>query len=162
MKERWKKIPGINGNYEASSLGRIRNEKGKILKPWISSKYLYVNLGARYRKGVHRLILMAFTGPPPPKYDGSHLNGNRLDNRASNLKWCSRKENHSHKIKHGTLRLGSKHQNSKITEQDVRFMRRAKKLFGKRLPNETLAKKFGLNRRTVDRIIYGKGWYHVK
>lgn len=42
---------------------------------------------------VHRLVLSAFLGPSDLVAD--HINGDRFDNRLSNLRYCTRKENNN-------------------------------------------------------------------
>jgi hypothetical protein len=44
--------------------------------------------------GVHRLVCDAFHGAPPsPRHQPDHINGDRKDNRPSNLEWVTPKEN---------------------------------------------------------------------
>lgn len=119
--EIWKDIPGWEGLYQASSLGRIRSYdrmvwnhkgymivKGRILKPakntYRKTPYYYVRLSDSTRKiykslSVHTLICSTFNGPKPKEINGDrnvdcmHLNGDSLDNRACNLAWGTHKEN---------------------------------------------------------------------
>jgi hypothetical protein len=110
--EAWRAIPGYEG-YEVSSLGRVRsvdrftsdgrNIKGRILKTWIAAgRYQYVGLGRKVKVGVHRLVCAAFHGDPAPKMEAAHLDGNPLNNAASNVAWSTRSENEQHKRLHGT------------------------------------------------------------
>lgn len=119
--EIWKDIPGWDGLYQASSLGRIKglerfvwNHNGYALKPEIILKpakntyrktpYLYARLSdaktRRYRSlAVHVLVCKTFNGPKPEQIDGDsnvdcmHINGDSLDNRAENLMWGTHKQN---------------------------------------------------------------------
>ena len=118
--EMWKPIPGYEGIYEASDLGRIRTAEGKttssarfpvrvwkqrILKPKIQTrkngrKDQRVNLwkdGVESTQLVARLIAMAFLPLPYEKMTVNHINGNPMDNRIGNLEWCTIGEN----IRHG-------------------------------------------------------------
>lgn len=130
MKEIWKNIPGYEGLYQVSNLGRVRSlprirtqknklkttdhhYKGKILKPIVTKTgYLTVNL-YRHRKStgphrIHRLVCTTFYGEPKNgKNQVNHKNGNKKDNRVENLEWCSCRENIVHAYKNG-LRKGSR------------------------------------------------------
>lgn len=109
--EIWKVIPGFDGLYEASNLGRIRSKarirrsgvplRGRVLKPTVSrGGYLQVALtnmdGIRKDMKVHRLVAMAFLSNPENKEQVNHKNGVRNDNRLENLEWCTCSENHRH------------------------------------------------------------------
>lgn len=114
MAEIWVEVaPG----YETPSEGRVRSVDrvlrtwggvsrsypGRILKPWKgSSGYLQVYLGRGRPRMIHHLVLQAFHGDRPEGYEGRHLNGDPLDNRACNLKWSTHRENEEDKKVHGT------------------------------------------------------------
>lgn len=91
-RESWKVIPSAP-EYEASDLGRIRNARtGHVLSLLRHSDgYRMVHLG-RHRRNrlVHRLVCEAFHGPAPlPTHHADHLNFDRADNRAVNLRWLA-------------------------------------------------------------------------
>lgn len=118
--ERWLAIPGYEGAYEVSDLGRVRSleremlgkdgvvqaRRGGILRPaTLKSGYLSLGLYA-YNEGtaslVHRLVLLAFVGPAPEGMECCHGNGDRIDNRLINLRWASHLDNMDDKRQHGT------------------------------------------------------------
>lgn len=94
MEEQWQPIPDYEGHYEASNLGqirsvrravqshsdgRIRTFQGRILQPELRSNtgYYVVNLsqqGITQKHYVHRLVLMAFVGPPDEGQECCHNN----------------------------------------------------------------------------------------
>lgn len=113
--EIWKDIPGYEGEYQASNLGRIKSLSRKvlsknhytglpfyrttaerILKPgkYCKSGHLSVVL-RRGSQGlpVHQLIMKTFVGEPPVGKEVCHNNGNPADNRLSNLRYDTRTEN---------------------------------------------------------------------
>lgn len=117
--ETWKPIPGIDG-YEASSEGRIRSVdryiersdgrvhklRGVVLKPAGNKRdeYLRVQVGRKHTmKTVHRLVCLAFHGPPPGEDSCvRHLNDNKRDNRQENLRWGSYSDNSADSLRNGT------------------------------------------------------------
>lgn len=106
--ENWRAIPGFEGSYEVSDLGRVRSIARVIqrenntprrvpecvLKPGVLlSGHQYVFLGQKARWAVHRLVLHVFIGPVPAGCEVLHLNHNPKDNRLVNLRYGTRSEN---------------------------------------------------------------------
>ena len=118
MNEIWKPIPGFEGLYDASNLGRIRSTPGKttssarfekriwnsrVMKVKIQSHGNREDLRVELWKDnkhktylVARLVAMAFHGIPAKGLTVNHINGIASDNRPENLEWVTMKENHDH------------------------------------------------------------------
>ena len=105
--EIWKAIPGFEGIYEASNMGRIKSlnyrnsKKEQILKPmWRRcDNYLRICLckgGTRTYKYVHQVIAMTFLKNPYGFTEINHISTNVRDNRVSNLEYCTHKQNTNH------------------------------------------------------------------
>lgn len=100
-----REIPGHPGYY-ADINGVIYNRKGHDLAQTKHYKgYLYVSLGARSGKlYAHRLIASTFIPNPDNKPHINHNDGNKANNRLSNLEWATNSENQIHAYKLGTLK----------------------------------------------------------
>ena len=110
--EEWKSIPGYEGLYEVSNLGRVRsvercdrfNRKivSKILKPNYVSGYLrvgmYKNKTFKYYL-IHRLVAQAFLPNPDNLPEVNHKDEDKSNNRVDNLEWCDR----SYNMNYGTV-----------------------------------------------------------
>ena len=83
-------------DYEINRLGQIRKKTGKILKPFDDRRgYLRVSLNGKNIK-VHILPAKTFLPNPDNLPVVNHKKGNKHDNRASQLEWCSHSDNTKH------------------------------------------------------------------
>lgn len=120
--EEWRQLPGYEGAYEVSSLGRVRSLaridsrgrriRARILSQWPhQTGHMYTKLSrngdSRHGK-VHRLVLLAFVGPPPVGCEALHGDGNPANNRIDNLSWGTRSENLYDRVRHGTHHMAIK------------------------------------------------------
>lgn len=116
--EEWRPIQGYEELYEVSSEGKVRSidrygntgygirlYKGKILNPGKNrGGYLNVVLSKKCIQTtfkVHRLVASAFPeicGEYVNGLEVDHINTVRTDNRATNLRWCTRSGNHLNPI----------------------------------------------------------------
>ena len=84
--------------------------------------------------------------------------GNRANCKLSNLYWGTKKQNAADKVRHGTRTTGSKQTNSKLTENQVREIRAARRR-GESLA--ALAKRFGISKARVSQIVLRQSWNHI-
>jgi hypothetical protein len=123
MQEQWRDIPGYEGYYQASSLGRIRSVdrfvrargdgvrklKGQFIKAVSSGNiygYLYVALrkkGTHKNFCIHKLVALTWLGPYPPGKQVRHGPNGHLDNSVENLCYGTPTENSLDRIRDGTM-----------------------------------------------------------
>lgn len=93
----------LDTGYFVTENGDIINGKNnRILKPFsdCNKGYMVVEIkGKRYK--VHRIVAETFIPNPDNKPQVNHKNGNKKDNRVSNLEWVTGSENAIHAIKNG-------------------------------------------------------------
>ena len=111
MVEIWLPIPRLDGRYEASSYGKIRNNKtGRILKGFTRKDgYWQVCLQDETKKTghknffIHQLVAEAFHGPCPPSEQVRHYPDRDLNNnRPDNLRYGSGSQNIYDAVEHGS------------------------------------------------------------
>ena len=118
MEEIWKPVTGYEGRFYVSNLGNVKRESAlfyrkdgqlqgvKLRYPTQHTDrlgYLRVDLqyqGKRKAYLVHRLVAQEFIPNPENKREVNHIDGNKKNNKAENLEWCTRLENmqHAHRI----------------------------------------------------------------
>lgn len=170
MKEQieiWKDIPGHEGYYQASNLGRIKSLP-RIVSPCFDKQtgYLKVQLSndknskRHTLEAVHRLVCKAFV---PGYFEGAEVNhkdGNKLNNVPDNFEWCTPKYNIEHAYKIGLRESvkGINHCNAKVTEEQVREIR---KMHENGMPHNKIAEVFPIHKSSVYAIIKRWQWKHV-
>jgi len=91
--------------YMVSDLGRVYsiNNKTVCKHSYDQRGYPQVVLygSKRVSRRIHRLVALAFVPNHDNKREVNHKDGNKLNTRASNMEWCSSKENTLHAFKTG-------------------------------------------------------------
>lgn len=94
-------IKGYEGTYSIDENSTIYNvQTNMIKKPSVAnngyySVTLYKN-GQRKTYLVHRLMAETFLSNPCSKRTVNHKDGNKINNKISNLEWATYSENHKH------------------------------------------------------------------
>lgn len=103
MTEEWRDVKGYRGLYQVSNFGRVKSfctDRVMKLTP-AKNGYLVVNLtrdGKQKVHPVHRLIATSWLPFDKNKTFVNHKNGNKHDNRLTNLEWCTKSENTIHSL----------------------------------------------------------------
>jgi hypothetical protein len=84
-----------------------------------------------------------------------HENNDRADNRLVNLRWDTPKANSADRLRHGTQARGARVGNAKLTEEDVREVRR---LLADGTTGMEIARLFRVSNSTVSLIKRGRTW----
>ena len=114
MNEEWRPIPGYEGYYEVSNIGRVRSLNRYTKSGWgtpvfhpsqmmkcrvVSNGYRHVKLtkdGRRCEPLVHRLVAEAFLPNPQNLPQVNHKDGDKSNDIVSNLEWCTHSDNQLH------------------------------------------------------------------
>jgi hypothetical protein len=143
------------GNYEISTLGRVKNHRtNRLLTLKLRrDNYYYVTL---YEKGlkpkdfrVNRLVALGFLKNPSGFPVVLHLNNCKTDNRVENLKWSGHKENARSAI---SDRL---YKNRRFLDQEDINSIKTFYSYGE-VTQKDLADYFEVSKMTIFRVLHGK------
>jgi hypothetical protein len=141
-------------DYEITRDGEVINKHtGKHLKPQKNGKgYYRVRIGKKLMF-VHRLVAEKYVPNPDNKPQVNHIDGNKLNNSADNLEWVTNQENRNHALENGLHLCGEKCPWSKLTKEQVEFIRNHKEL-----DSTELAILFNVSDRNIRDIRRYKSW----
>ena len=156
-------IEGYDGYY-ISENGVVYSDKGSYRIALVQridiDNYKTVGLyknGQCKRFKVHRLVANAFL----PKIEGkecvNHIDGNKWNNKATNLEWCTNSENSKHAFANGLNKYGNKQRigarkKARLTEEQVLQI---KKLYSEGHSQREIGEMFKYDHTAVHDIIAG-------
>lgn len=151
--------------YEVSNMGNVFSLKTlKQLKPGTTkdgylSVVLYMDDGSTNSIAVHRIVAKAFIPNPLNLPQVNHIDGDKKNNKASNLEWVTIKENINHAIETG-LRVATINLkvNNMFTPSDIRNIR---DMFRRGVGNQEIAKKYNCNHSTISKIRTGSHYSNI-
>lgn len=172
--EQWKKIVfddkiSENEKFKISNYGRIINCKGAkeflVTESFING---YQNLPLKQKQNgkctsryVHKLVAEHFL----EKGDGVyviHLDYNKKNNHAANLKWATKREKEIHQFSNPEYKnRPRKRTYAKLTESKVRLIKRKINDPNRRTRMKMIAKQFGVSEMQLYRIKWGENWSSV-
>lgn len=164
---RWRYYGDPNKGRDSTPLGApmawIRNHAGYqgndcIKWPFEIGNHGYGTVKHQGKRRVASRVMceVAHGKPPAKNLDAAHScgNGQRGCMNPRHLSWKTRKENAADAKRHGTWNHGEKVPQSKLTESDVRKIRR----MGRSVNQYAVAQRFGVDQAQVSRIINRKAW----
>ena len=170
--EEWRQAVGFSEKYWVSNMGRIfttsahnKPNNPAIMKPARSFdkrrgswEYCKTVLDGRTIV-VHRVVAATWVPNPKNKPFVNHINGNKADNRAENLEWCTTSENLLHAYRTGLEKkqLGQKHHAAKMTDEQVRQFK-WEWAHNRKMIRKQYAEKLGVSEATIKDIIRGRSW----
>ncbi len=106
---------------------------------------------------VHRIVLLAFIGPCPAGMECCHDDGNRTNNKITNLRWGTKKSNAADRVKHGT----NNHAERKhLKKRDVVEIKKLLQIGN--ISKKEIANRYKTKILAVQRIANGTSWKNLR
>lgn len=173
MVEQWKPVVGYEQTHEVSNGGRVRSVErlDSLGRRWAGRELRQAGTNSGYRmvtlcanghvrpRTVHRIVAEAFCSGASPGLQVNHINGDKVDNRACNLEWCTQTENIQHSVAIGArFYKGDRCPSAKLTEAKVKEIRR-RRSDGESLAS--LAREYGVSETGLSSAATGRTWAHI-
>ena len=114
---------------------------------------------------VHRIIAEVFIPNPNNLPEVNHHDGDKTNNNISNLYWCTTSQNIKHAyntgLKNPPMANGEKSVLSKLTDEDVLWIRQNYIPRHPEFGTRALGKKFNMSHSLISKIIRNKRWKHI-
>lgn len=174
-------VPGYEEFYSASNFGRVFSNSYRMTgrmqelaqsilidkRRTSSSHYRRAKMfriNPKTPTAVHRVIALTFIDNPRGLNCVNHKDGDKGNNRADNLEWCTNAENLRHAESTGLANhpTGERHPMAKLTDQQVieikTIMAKVPKYQGQ---GRDLGNQFGVSLYAISDIRTGKSWTHI-
>jgi hypothetical protein len=179
MQEHWKDIPGFEGRYQVSDLGRVKSLAREIVRVRYGAPYTvrwpekiiaakvneagYLGL-TLHRKGVrstmlvHRLVALAFIPNPLGLPEVDHEDCNPANPRVGNLTWVTSLKNKQLMVERGRSSKGVKNGRAKLTAAQVK---EARQRVGAGESCLSVGRSMGVSHAAIRFAAKGSTWGHV-
>ena len=163
----WKPIKSYEGLYKVSNMGQVKatrrsGSRGSILKPAPNKQGdLIVGLSKnnkRSPRSINRIVAKHFVKGQKPNAQVNHKDGDKANNRASNLEWLSAWHHQLHTYHVLNKRnQGETNGRAKLTEREVKFLR----ILFYNMPDTSrtwIAEFYGMSRTSINLVLTFKNW----
>lgn len=156
--EEWRHCPSFP-EFQASSFGRVRNAVTKRVRsatvgPGRYSLIDFRREGKVVARSLHVLVADAFHGPRPYGHQVRHLDGDRTNNKPSNLAYGTARDNARDRLIHGNTAHGERNGMTKLPDVAVRIIR---VVYGAGIATQReIATAFGISQAQVNNIVLNK------
>lgn len=174
--EVWVKLKGYEGYLEVSSEGRVRSvdriilrkdtmtpvfKQGRVLSIQ-KDRQGYCRIAVSWKGStnclkIHRLVAMMFIPNPENKPQVNHIDGDKSNNKVSNLEWVTNSENQLHAVENG-LRIHLKGEESHAFKRKVDVYEKGVYIIT--LCGNDDMRNFGVDYRLVSACLLGKRKTH--
>lgn len=159
-----------NQSIEVSNTGKARRIK-KTGKTWpvklgningYASVSITLKSGGNRSRYLHKLIARTFLEKEEDQTFVIHKDYDKQNNDLSNLAWANKEEKEKHQFQNPKwLEKSRMVKHSKLSENDVRKIKRMLKDQNKKYKMREIAKKFSISEMQLYRIKKGKNWTHI-
>ena len=160
-----KPIKDFEDVYAITDKGEVVNlNTGNKTFGYLNKKgYLVFDFRRRGGKTVpiHRLVAKAFIPNPNNLPQVNHIDGNKTNNKLENLEWCTNGQNQKHAFANGLQKGNFQHHNSKLTQEEVIYIKNNYKYGCLGYGIRSLAKKFNVCDSTIKQIIRGQSYKDI-
>lgn len=158
--ETWKDIPGYEGSYQVSNMGRlrsldrsrtVRNRHGGYMVRHDKGCEIHGSdngngyLSVRFYKGgkkqvlyVHRLVAQAFVDHPAGCDTVNHIDHNRSNNAADNLEWVSQGDN----VRYSQDRMKHPRKTCRTTSTGEKYITKRGEMYRVQIKSKSIDRKF--------------------
>ncbi len=154
-------------------------ENGEVYRLWKSgfkkkkpqlkdNGYLQISFyknGVEKNYRINRLVAECYIPNPDNLPEVNHNDGNKSNNNVSNLYWCTRSQNMKHAYDNNLLKppifKGENNFKSKLTTEDIIWIRKHYIPRHPEFSQSALAKKFNIEQATISDIVNRITWKHI-
>ena len=169
--EIWRDVVGYEGLYQVSNYGRLKSfygKKGKILAGKFDAQgYSHCALAKNKvakMELLHRIIAQTFLPNPENNSVVHHKDHDKMNSCVWNLQWTTHSQNILYAFQSGIMKnpSGVDSHNSKLTAEQVRWIRENYIRNDKKFGAPAFAKYFGVTVGTIYNVVYRRAYKNVE